>query len=489
MTNIFSRFVLLPALLIPLLSFGTIINAEYYFDDQDAGEGNNTSIFVDSDGNNASLTDVISTETVSSNGIHTVSIRFEDDVYGWGPAKGIAFLVFEESTTADINLAEYFIDTDAGPGLNNDLTVAVFNGVASINSDVPYSDLGVGIHVMYVRFYQEDSGWGPARGFPFAVLPTQQEYSITSAEYFIDEDAGVGLNTVLSLEANGPVVSLAEDVFAPADLQVGLHALFVRFFSPETGWGPPASKMFRMAETGETQFVAAAQYYVGNPLNPTTVENALDGSFDEAQEAVQLLDVPLPGGLTGVVPVGIRFQAHDGFWGPWRTSEIFIQNEAEIFTISAAEYFFDNDPGAGLATAIEAPIDGQFDEATEEFNLPAPIGELSEGLHTVFLRLRKSNGFWGPPSGSDFRVTEDAQPTIAAAEYFVDPGTAEGSGIAFSPLDGAFNTTEESVEAIANMASLNAQETGNYNIYVRFQNSRGAWGAVNSQPFTVETRP
>ena len=470
-----------------------ITAAEYFFDTDDNGPGSNTALSLSISDGTATATGMnLATDGLTA-GVHIISSRFFATNYGWGPTQGYPFLITHETTDYVISAAEYFFDdNDNGLGQNTALSLSLDNGVATASgSNLATDGLGQGLHIVYTRMYADNHGWGAPRGYPFLITGSSNSNTITAAEYFLDTDPGIGNGTALTLGGSETEVSVNQD-FDLSDASPGLHALFVRFYSPEAGWGPKTSAFFLVEDPGLTLFIQSAQYFIGDrPDNSEiiTVDSPIDGNYDELSEALNLTNVNIPDGASGLQSVGVRFQRSDGAWGAWRTSQILIEDEDSLYSISGAEYFVDTDPGEGSGQAIEAPLDGSFDEKEEEFDFPVPCEGLSEGGHVAYLRLQRSDGNWGAPRGTYFIVSEDAQPTIAGAEYFTNPGTPEGGGIAFTPLDGAFNTTEEDVSAVANMASLNAQTPGNYTLYSRFMNSRGEWGPTNSQPFTVQIRP
>ncbi len=497
MINKYPQWILVLVLMVtfmaPPILTAAITNAEYFFDANDNGAGNNTSLAVVETNGIATATGTnLSTNGLTS-GVHTIYSRLYDDQYGWGKALGKPFLITQVETEYVISAAEYFFDgEDGGQGSNAALTISVSNGIATATgTDLVTDGLAPGLHIVYSRFYADNYGWGPTRGIPFLITDSDVNNTITSAEYFIDSDPGQGQGISLAISGTNTQVNINQAIDLSEE-SPGLHSLTVRFYSPETGWGAPRSALFQVGTDAAVQYIQSAQYFIGDtPDNSEiiTVTSPSDGTFDELNEALELVDLEIPVGSNGMRTVGVRFQRNDGFWSPWQTTSFMVVQDGPLYTISAAEYFIDVDPGPGNGTAITEPEDGTFDEITEEFDLPVAADGLALGGHTVYLRLQRSDGNWGTARGSYFIVSEDAQPTIAGAEYYVNPTTSEGSGIAFSPLDGAFNTTKESVSAIANMASLNAQTVGNYTLFVRYMNSRGEWGPVSSQSFTVETRP
>ncbi len=480
-------------LLMPLGLGAAISDAEYFFDSIDNGPGNNISLSL-------SVTDGVATATANnlstsglSSGVHILYTRLYEDSYGWGLARGKTFLLRSEATVYSISAGEYFIDNnDNGAGSNTSFSVTLNDGIASATvTDISTTELDAGLHIIYTRLFADNYGWGAPRGYPFLVTGSSSENTITAAEYFVDLDPGQGNGSSLTLGGSATDVTISAD-FDLSAASVGPHALFVRLYSPQAGWGPKTSALFLVEEDSESFFIQSAEYFIGDePENSDiiTISNPEDGTFDELAEALALTDIPIPDGASDLQSVGVRFQRSDGEWSAWRTTQFLIENDNPLYTLAGAEYYIDSDPGIGLAQAIDLPDDGAYDEVEEEFDFPVPMEGLAEGGHFVYLRLQRSDGSWGPSRGSYFIVSENAQPTIAAAEYYVNPATAEGGGIAFSPLDGVFNTTEESVQAIANMASLNAQDPGNYTLYVRYMNSRNEWGPASSQPFIVQIRP
>ena len=101
--------------------------------------------------------------------------------------------------------------------------------------------------------------------------------------------------------------------------------------------------------------------------------------------------------------------------------------------VSAAEYFWDNDPGPGNGTAMTA-LDGGFGQAVEAIlmetsTLPAP------GPHKLGIRVRDAQQNWGPVFATlvvvDPSLTAVPEIRVTHAEYFwdTDPGTGNGSAM------------------------------------------------------------
>jgi hypothetical protein len=80
-------------------------------------------------------------------------------------------------------------------------------------------------------------------------------------------------------------------------------------------------------------------------------------------------------------------------------------------TIVQAEYFWDTDPGFGLATPVLA-TDGSFNSAYEQLNKTG-ITLPSLGLHVFNIRIKDNAGVWGPA----FKNVISVQTTLGVADF------------------------------------------------------------------------
>ena len=76
--------------------------------------------------------------------------------------------------------------------------------------------------------------------------------------------------------------------------------------------------------------------------------------------------------------------------------------EADPLTITAAEYFFDTDPGIGLAT----PLSVTPRTVVTIFGNPS-AALLQTRVHTLYVRYRDSQGKWSVVKGKPFRVLSE----------------------------------------------------------------------------------
>ena len=209
---------------------------------------------------------------------------------------------------------------------------------------------------------------------------------------------------------------------------------------------------------------------------------AEDGTFDEATEEAE--KIIYTGGMSvGRHTLYVRMRDSAGNWGPKRGVIFRVGTSEELAGkyIVAAEYFVDSDPGEGNGTPLQAK-DGAFDEPIEEVESNFNISGIPPGKHTLYVRMKDSEGKWGPKKGATFEAGPVAAIHIAAAEYFIDNDPGEGNGTPLQTKDGAFDGSTEEVEATFNTSELSP---GEHALYVRMKDSRDKWGVARAQTFTV----
>lgn len=142
------------------------------------------------------------------------------------------------------------------------------------------------------------------------------------------------------------------------------------------------------------------------------------------------------------------------------------------------EYFIDTDPGISNANPL--------------FLMPAPditlqrsiyIGDLSEGLHRLYVRALDSAGKWGLPQCKPFIVQQTSPqqplPDLTEMEYFIDTGVIPGGGtnLSLAPSD---NVTANTI------VTLNNLNDGLHRLYVRAKDEHERWGIPQCKPFIVQ---
>ncbi len=130
------------------------------------------------------------------------------------------------------------------------------------------------------------------------------------------------------------------------------------------------------------------------------------------------------------------------------------------------EYFFDTDPGFGKATGVAS-------ETAEQMSFNAPIADLNDGLHTLYVRAKNSKG-WSQTQNRTF-VKTPAPAGIKAAECYIDidPGAGKGMEVPFAETDMNFTV------------DLTGMEPGEHWLYIRISNQLDQWEEIGSHTFTL----
>jgi len=137
------------------------------------------------------------------------------------------------------------------------------------------------------------------------------------------------------------------------------------------------------------------------------------------------------------------------------------------------EYFIDTDPGLGLGTHVPLP---SIDTVDINFNLN--ISNLSDGLHTLYIRSINNFGFWSFVQKHIFFKAGDISNDITQMEYFIDtdPGIENATPVSIVPGD----TID--VNFTVNLMGI---IPGVHTLYVRSRKTNGFWSVTQSKPFLV----
>lgn len=153
-------------------------------------------------------------------------------------------------------------------------------------------------------------------------------------------------------------------------------------------------------------------------------------------------------------------------------------------SITQAEYFWDNDPGLGNATAITA-ADGNFNSAFEKI-ATSSINVPSVGLHKFNIRFKDNQNLWGSTFTSIVSVETltTVQPvSIALAEYFWDTDPGYGNGTPIVAADGNFNNAYEKL--LSNGIAV-PNQVGLHVLNIRLKDNLGLWGSIFKSVVNVE---
>jgi hypothetical protein len=371
--------------------------------------------------------------------------------------------------------AEYFFDTDPGPGNGTPLALAPSGDIISFTTTISTSSLSPGFHFLALRMQQADRVWGifESRGF-YISEATGAAKNISKAEYFFDNDPGSGNGIPI------PIVSGSTTNFTVAlpasSLVSGFHFLAIRVRDSDGIWSVFESRGFYISEaTTSAVNISKVEYFFDNDpgAGNATAIPVVAGS-------VVNFTVPLSASAltSGFHFVAIRAKGADGKWGIFESRGFYISSSTNAAAdITAAEYFFDTDPGTGNGLSIAVPSG-----ASSSFTISLPATGLPSGFHTLAIRSKGADGKWGIFESRSFYISSEigTAADIVAAEFFfdTDPGIGNGGTLIVSPPSATINQNF-TVPVPSSLPS------GIHTVSIRVQSSDRKWSMHETGSFEV----
>ncbi|MFZ1528077.1 MAG: CARDB domain-containing protein [Ferruginibacter sp.] len=402
----------------------------------------------------------------------------------------------------NIVAAEYFIDND--PGFGNGTAVPVSPAVNIINLSpvINVNGLSNGVHRVYLRTRSAEGYWSVAGwkaflydfdpAYPTAAPAAQ---NIIAAEYFIDNDPGIGNGIPITVTPGVNITNLPVTVNT-SGLVNGVHRVYLRTKSNEGRWSLTNLKEFIYNDdpvypvsAAAAQNIVAAEYFVDNDPG---FGAATAISVTAATDISNLNVTVNTAGLTnGIHRVYVRTKSNEGRWSLTNLKDFIVNDDpayptspAAAQNIIAAEYFIDNDPGFGAATAISVTAATNISGLA----IAANTSGLANGTHRIYVRTKSNEGRWSLTNQQEFIVNDDpaypvspaAAQNIIAAEYFIDndPGVGAGTAISITAA-----TDISNIAVAVNTAGLTI---GQHTIYIRTKSNEGRWSLTNNRSFFTD---
>ncbi|WP_282135605.1 MopE-related protein [Seonamhaeicola maritimus] len=291
------------------------ITAAEYFIDTDPGIGSGTALTMT--GNVIDQNYNIPT-TGLSDGIHKLYVRVINADGTWSIYdKNVFYINPNNSNSATISKAEYFIDTD--PGIGNGTDLAMTGTSIDQNYSIPTTGLSDGIHKLYVRAINTDGTWSIYDKNVFYINPNQTNTSaIAKAEYFIDTDLGIGNGTDLTMTGN----VIDQNYSIPTTgLSNGIHKLYVRVINDDGTWSIYDKNVFYInPDHTNSALITEAEYFIDTDPgvgNGTTLN--LSGNIVD-----ELRDIPTTGLVEGTYKLFVRVKNAGNTWSLYNGQDFTI---------------------------------------------------------------------------------------------------------------------------------------------------------------------
>jgi len=388
--------------------------------------------------------------------------------------------------------AKYALYESAGRLDNNGQTTTIgglslaFGGMLTFldtNAPAPSGD-GVGPVPSHVAASPNPSnGLGAVTVTADLSDATTGSSNVDRAEIVIDDASPTGLAPGFGIPMNAfppAVIVVGARGTIPQTtltaLPAGKHTVFVRAHDSAGNWGVVSATIFNLPKTGP------------QTTNGSATPSPANGSLDVAISATG--DDSTAGG-----------------------------------TINGAEYFLDTVGANGSGTVITPNRTAMV--VSEDPVIPAAtVLALGEGMHHVFVHSHDSLGLWGPPldislpvdltgpgvDGADVKpnptngvLTSLAHPgylvvsatitdansnglqnAVTDAEGFLDTVGAGGTGFQLAAVDGAMDSSTESVFGLIPISQVRSLTNGTHHVSVRGQDTAGNWGSLFTMNLVVD---
>ena len=233
---------------------------------------------------------------------------------------------------------------------------------------------------------------------------------VNRAEYFVDNDPGLGKATPVSFTPGTDITSTFN--VSLKNVASGFHTLYVRTRDAQGKWSLTNSSIFLNSEiTSQNRTIDKAEYFVDNDpgIGKATAVNITPGA-----DITTKFTAPLNSLATGFHTFYVRAHDAQGKWSLTNSSIFFnseITNANKV--LEKAEYYVDNDPGLGKGTAVTVPA-GQKDA---NVNFKVDTRSLSNGVHTLNVRVLDNGKSWSPNSQHIFVVKSGGIENIVSLKY------------------------------------------------------------------------
>lgn len=233
-------------------------------------------------------------------------------------------------------------------------------------------------------------------------------------EYFWNTDPGLGEGTKVAV-TNGTVsCALSTESLAVGPNLLGIRAIDGDYYSPTLL--RTVFKMALFADNARVEYFWDTDPGVGNAITYP--------AMPEGSEATVTLSLPTDGMTNGLHLLGIR--AYNGYWSHTYHYMVAVANGGAL--ADKVEYFWDTDPGIGLATRQPLTADGNSVIAAIEI----PTDTLHGGIH--LLGMRVGCGSEWSSTLTRFIAVAPNDGVIECVEYFWDndPGVGNATEYAVS---------------------------------------------------------
>ena len=311
---------------------------------------------------------------------------------------------------------DFFWDIDPGLGAGQNIALTSGADVQLSNFQVGISDLTSGVHHLYLRVKNAHGIWGMTQMHNFylvpamAILPPGKNVNdITAAEYFIDDDPGLGAGISITL-SSGADVEMGDVAVDISSLDKGVHHLYFRVKNNAGAWSQTNMAVLYVLQqeavippSANLTDIVQGEYFIDTDPGLGS-GNVISFSSSEDVHIPQVV-VDISGLAPGVHYIYTRFKNVEDRWSLNNVSSFIVMAldytipaHGSVGMMTAIEYFFDEDPGFGNGTMLS--ITPTADLVNFEFS--ADLNGLKmDTIHTLYVRALDG---WSMTSAATFEL-------------------------------------------------------------------------------------
>ncbi|MBE9485022.1 MAG: PKD domain-containing protein, partial [Bacteroidetes bacterium] len=455
-----------------------IVAAEYFLDD-DPGVGNGIPLTI-TPGNEIDELAAIPT-TGMSHGAHIMYIRTKDTDDTWSLTMDTHFFLYDSTyrdlrkTQPEIIAAEYFFDTDPGPGNG---TLIPFNSADSINKNrsLPIDSLPVGSHYVYIRTLDDDGTWS---------IPIHEQFDvhfvtcICPIPYFTFDTVDIGSSTVFTNLSD----SLAPGVTYEWDINYNSTVDYTTKDISHSFAQRGIYEVMLTVNNSDSCYASMIQEIPVSQLVDTTLTITGDIAFCEGDSVILSVPSGYPyykwtnGDTTNSITIKtggaykVRIKNQWGLQADSRTVEVIVYElpTYELLTIDATG---GNTNGSAVLTLSGGTSDYNYLWSTGD-TLPI-VNNLAAGVYSVTFDDGRC------PQDTTFTISNDPvlPGDLLAAEYFFDTDPGVGNAT-------PFNIAAGDTVYFPTYIPLTSLSVGYHHLFIRTRDTYGSWSVYLDKIFNI----
>lgn len=276
----------------------------------------------------------------------------------------IYLLALAVNAQPNLTAAEYFFNTDPGPGNGTPISITPGTTLDLNNINIPSTGLPIGWHTLCIRTRDANNVWGfyECRRIyireDVVIDPIVPPADITQLEFFYNTDNGPGTGTPISI-TSGLNIDVVNTNLANA-LPLGWHTVHVRAQN-SYGWGYYESRKIFVRDIPEPcctppSPIVELEWFVD--ADPGAGLSTTKKTISPSLTNIDLVDEPLDVGTQslGAHKIFVRAKNAVGEWSMSETANFTVIAPCSIITAPSATGVNRCDPGPVTLTASGAAV-------------------------------------------------------------------------------------------------------------------------------------